>query len=99
MTVKLNAVQEIQFRGTTFSVGDEVVIYNGKVGTIRNFDQLGIRPNGAPLYCGFIDDLEGFSMAYAAFTDDRRPKGTTSITMKRSRKKRLNKTPSQPSNI
>ena len=82
MSVKFNVVQEIQFRGTTFSVGDEVVIYNGKVGTIRNFDQLGVSLNGDPLYCGFIDDLEGFSMAYAAFTDDRRPAGTASITIK-----------------
>ena len=87
MPVKFNVVQEIQFRGTTFSVGDKVMIYNGKVGTIRNFDQLGVGNNGDPLYCGFIDDLEGFSMAYAAFTDDRRPKGTAAITMKRSRKK------------
>ena len=82
MTVKFNVVQEIQFRGTTFSVGDKVMISRGDIGTIRNFDQLGVGLNGDPLYCGFIDDLEGFSMAYAAFTDDRRPSGTASITMK-----------------
>ena len=82
MTVKFNVVQEIQFRGTTFSVGDKVMISRGDIGTIRNFDQLGVSLNGDPLYCGFIDDLEGFSMVYAAFTDDRRPAGTASIGVK-----------------
>mgnify|MGYP005820680109 FL=1 len=82
MTVKFNAVTEIQFRGTTFSVGDKVMVYGSKVGVIRNFDQLGVLSNGAPRYCGFIDDESGKNIAYAAFTDHRRPSGTTGIIIK-----------------
>jgi hypothetical protein len=82
MTIRLNTVKKIQFRGTTFSVGDEVMVYGSKIGVIRNFDQLGTNPNGDPLYCGFVDDHHGQSIAYAAFTDHRRPSGTTGVIVK-----------------